>query len=80
MVPHILLSSSNGSGSGTVLGSEIPQRTCGCSEHGTEGNGAETHIIQIVDEPRQIITLQTWNSILVFVPAEEVGELVVKIG
>ena len=38
------------------------------------------HIVQIVDEPIQILTLQTWNSILIFVPAEEDSELAVEIG
>ena len=38
------------------------------------------HIVQIVDEPNQILPLQTWNSIFVCVPAEEVGELAVEIG
>ena len=62
-----------------MLGSEISQRICAGGERGTERNGAEAHIVQIVDEPGQILALQTWNSILVFFPTEEVGELVVEI-
>ena len=38
----------------------------------------EAHTVQIVDEPNQTLALQTCSSISVFVPAEEVGELVVK--
>ena len=77
--PHILLSSSSGSRNGSLLGSDISQRTCAGGERGTGGNGVEAHIVQIVDEPSQIPALQTWSSILVFVSAEEVGELVVEI-
>ena len=44
-----------------------------------EKNGVETHIIQIVDEPGQILALQILSSIPIFVPTEEVGELVVEI-
>ena len=64
-----------------MLGSEILQRTCAGAggERGTERNGAETHIVQIVDEPNQIFALQTRSSISIFVPTEEVGELVVEI-
>ena len=38
----------------------------------------ETHIAQIVDKPNQVLALQTWSGILIFVPAEEVDELVVE--
>ena len=57
---------------------EISPRTCASDESGTGRNGAEAHIVQIVDEPNQTLALQTCSSISVFVPTEEVGELVVK--
>ena len=79
LTPHILFSSPNSSRNGALLGPEVSQRTCAGGERGTERNGAEAHIVQIVDEPNQILALQTWDSIFVFVPAEEVGELVVEI-
>ena len=78
LVPHILWSSSSGSRSGTLPGSERSQRTCDGDERGMGKNGAEAHIVQIVDEPSQIFASQTWDSISVFVPAEEVDELAVK--
>ena len=79
LTPHILRSSSSGSRNGTLLGSEISQRACPGGERRTERNDAETHLIQIVDEPSQVLALQTRSSIFVFVPAEEVSELVVEI-
>ena len=79
LTPHILLSSSSGSRNGKLLGSEISRRTCASGERGTEKSGARAHVVQIVDEPSQILALQTWSSVLVFVPTEEVGELVVEI-
>ena len=78
MTPHILLSSSSGFRNGSLLGSEISLTTCAGGERGTERNGVEAHIVQIVDEPSQILAFQTCSSILVFVPMEEVGELVVE--
>ena len=40
----------------------------------------EVHFVQIVDEPNQVLALQTWSSISIFIPVEEIGELVVKMG
>ena len=42
------------------------------------GNLAEAHIVQMVDEPRQSPALLAWNDISIFLPADEVDELVVK--
>ena len=78
LVPHILPSSSSGSRSGTLLGSGVSRRTCASGERGTEKTEAKAHIIQIVDKPSQTLASQTWDGILVFVPAEEVDELVVE--
>ena len=78
LTPQILLSSSSGSRSGTLLGSERSRRTCVSGERGTGKNEVKACIVQIVDQPSQIFALQTWSSILVFVSAEEVDELVVK--
>ena len=80
LTPHTLLSSYSSSQSGTLLGLGMSQRTCAGGEHGKERNGVEAHIVQTVDEPSQILILQIWNSILVFVLVEVVGDLVVEIG
>ena len=79
LTPHILLSSSSSSRHGALLGSDISQRTCAGGEHGMGRNSTEADFVQIVDEPSQILALQTRSCILVFVPTEEVGELVVEI-
>ena len=91
LTPHIPMSSSSrrtqkdmwcqdssGSRSGTLLGSERSWGTCAGGECGMEKNGGEAHIVQIVDESSQILALQTWDSISVFVPAEEADEPAVK--
>ena len=78
LAPHSLVSSSSGSRSGTLLGSERSQRTCASGERGTWKTEVKTHVVQIVDQPSQIFALQTWDSILIFVPAEEVDKLVAE--
>ena len=69
---------SSGSRSGTLLESERSQGTCASGERGMRKNGVEAHIFQIVDKSNQILALQTWDSISVFVPEEEVDEPAVK--
>ena len=44
-----------------------------------EKDGLETHPIQVLNEPHQILALQGSNSISILVPAEEVTELLVKL-
>ena len=78
LTPQILLSSSSGSRSGTLLGLERLRRACASGERGTGKNEVEAYIVQIFDKPSQVLALQTWDSILVFVPAEEVDELFVE--
>ena len=79
LTPQILLSSSSGSRSGTLVRSERSERACASGERGTEKNEVKAHVVQVVDQPSQILALQTWSSIFVFVPAEEVDELVVEL-
>ena len=68
--------SSGGSRSGTLLRSE---RTCASGEHGTGKNDVNTHVVQIVNKPSQVLALQTCCTIFVFIPAEEVDEPVVEL-
>jgi len=49
-------------------------------ERGVGRNDLETHSIQVLDEPHQILALQVRNSGLIFAPAKEVVDLVVKPG
>ena len=78
LTPHSLLSSSSGSRGGALLGLKRSQRACASGERGTGKNKVKAHIAQIVDQPSQIFALQTWDSILVFVPTEEVDEPVME--
>ena len=43
-------------------------------------NGLETHGIEILDEPGQIVGLKTGNNVLIFSPTKKADELVVKLG
>ena len=39
----------------------------------------ETHAIEILDEPRQVVASQARNDLSILVPAEKVDELWVKL-
>ena len=49
-------------------------------EYSEEKGALMTYIIQIFDEPRQTLTFQSWKGLLILVPVEEVGELLMKLG
>ena len=76
--PQIRLSSSNGSRSEALPRSERSQRTCASGERRTGKTEVKAHIVKIVDEPSQILALQTWDSISVFLSTEDVDELAMK--
>ena len=40
-----------------------------------ESDRLETHTIQILDEPRQIVTLQTRNDVSILIPTEKANKL-----
>ena len=48
-------------------------------ERRLEGDGLETHTVQVLDKPRQILALKVRNSISIFFPANEVAELLEKL-
>ena len=79
LTSHIFLSWSSDSWNAELAGSEIPTRTYTGAERRAERDSLETHAIQVLDKPSQILPLQIWNSILVIVPAKEVAELLVKV-
>ena len=56
----------------------MSQRTCATDECGMGSNGVYAHTVQVVDDPSQVLALQAWDNISVFVPAKEVSELVAK--
>ena len=60
--------------------SEMSQRIYTDAEWGEEGNGLKPHFIQVINKPGQILALQAWNNVLIFIPAEDVCELLVKPG
>ena len=41
--------------------------------------GLDAHTIQILDEPCQIVTLQSWKNDLILVSAKEGSKLLVKL-
>ena len=74
-----MLSSCRDSWNGILAGSGILQRTYASVECGAGKSGLETHAVQILDEPRQIVASQARKNGLILVPAEKVGELWVKL-
>jgi len=79
LAPHSFLSSCKHSWNATLAGSEIPMRPCTSVERRVKRDGLETHAIQVLDEPRQILALQVRKSVSILVPAKEVAELLVKL-
>ena len=49
-------------------------------ERGVKKRDMMTNIVQIVNEPHQIIALKVWHALLVLLPIECVADLIVKIG
>jgi len=58
----------------------MSMRTYAGAERGAGRNGLETHAIQVLDEPHQVLALQVRSSGSIFAPAKEVANLVVKPG
>jgi len=79
LIPHIFPSSCRDSWNARLAGSKIPTRTCAGSERRVERSDSETHGVQVLDEPRQILALQVRKNVSILVPAKEVAELVVKL-
>jgi len=44
------------------------------------GRNSETHTIQVLNEPRQILITEVREGLYVLFPIEELGELTVKLG
>ena len=78
-VLHIFSSSCRDSWNAELAGSEISTRTCTGSEHRVGKGGSETHVIKVLDKPRQILALQIRKTTSILPPAEEVAELLVKL-
>ena len=79
LIAHIFPSSCKDSWNTGLAGSEIPTRTCTCSERRVEKDGSVTHTIQVLDEPRRIFALQVRKTVSILVPTKEAAELVVKL-
>jgi hypothetical protein len=41
---------------------------------------AATHIVQIVNEPHQIVIVKVWHTLHILLPVKYVDKLVVKVG
>ena len=76
---HILLSSCSDTWNTMLVGSEVSTRIYTYFEHRTGKWDLVTHVIQVLNEPRQILIVQVLNSVLVLVPTKEVDELALKL-
>ena len=61
------------------MGSEISARTCATSERSLGRDGFDTHAIEILYEPRQIIPLEGWEIGPILISAKEDNELLMKL-
>ena len=78
-VLHTLPSSCKDSWKAGLVGSEMSARTCAASERRVGRGGLDTHIIEILYEPRQITPLEGWETGLILVSAKEVNEQLMKL-
>ena len=62
-----------------LAGLETLMRTYTGVELRVERDGSETHAIQVLDEPHQILALQVWNRSLILASTKEVAELLEKL-
>ena len=75
---HILPSSCKDSWKAGSARSEISARTYVISKSRTGRGGLEAHAVQILDEPCQIVILQSCKNAPILVSAKEATELLVK--
>lgn len=77
---HILLSSWRDSWNVRFVGSEILARTYAHAVSARWGGGClETHVTQVLDEPRQLLSFQALNTISIPTATKEDAELLVKL-
>lgn len=79
LTPQIFLSSCRDFWNATLVWSEMLARTYTSVEIGVGRDGLGTHVIQILNEPRQVLALQAWNNTSILVPTEKVDELFGKL-
>ena len=79
LAPHTFPSSYKYSRNARSSGPGTPAITYVGVKRIAEKGGLETHAIQVLNEPHQILALQGLNSISILVPAEEAAELSVKL-
>jgi len=49
-------------------------------ERGGRKRGKTTHRVQIVDKSHQILALNSWHPLLIFLPVKHVADSIVKLG
>ena len=79
LAPHIFLSSCSNSWNVVFAGLEMPTRTYPGVECRPGRDGLETHAIEVLDQPCQILALQAWNGVSKLVPPKATAELLVKL-
>ena len=76
---HIFPSSYRDPWNARLAGSEIPTRIYAGYECGVEKGRLETHTVQVLDEPPQILASEVRKSVSVLIPTKEVDELFVEL-
>jgi hypothetical protein len=77
-VPHKLLSSRTHLRKAELEGSRATE-TYDETVRKCQGGNAVTHLVQIVNQPGQVVALEVWYMLPIFLPAKEVVELVRKL-
>ena len=79
LTPHIFLSSCNNSWNVMFAGLEMPTRTYPDFERRVGRDGLETHAIEVLYQPCQILALQVWNGASKLALLNAAGELLVEL-
>ena len=79
LTPHIFLSSCNNSRNEIFVGLEMPTRTYPGVKRRVGRDRLETHAIEILDQPCQILALQVWNGASKLALLNAAGELLVEL-
>jgi len=79
VAPHMLLSSRRHFRKAALEGPRPSRAWVGLSEERGEGDAAR-YLVQVINEPHQIIALKVWHTLLILLPIKYSGEFIAKRG
>jgi hypothetical protein len=63
-----------------MVGSRSSRVYVGLHKQRTEKDGRAAYLVQIVNQPHQLIALKVWHAFLILLPVEDVAEFIVEPG